>query len=111
MKLDKKLCKVGLISLALISLMTRNNAEAGTVKLMNTAQSATEINVISILNEKPYCRKCLESPLQMCGRETATIMVPPEAFQGGNYFTILHISSGLSGGKCKIMKFHFLKQL
>ena len=100
MKLDRKLNKIILISLALIPLVAKNNAEAGIVKLINTTQSATEINIISSFDERAYCKKCLESPLQMCGRETATIIVSLNACQGGEYFSIVDISSGISGGKC-----------
>lgn len=100
MKLDRHLHKGVMIAFAMLNLGCNNKTEAGTVKLTNTTPSATEINVISSPTARPYCRKCLESRQQRCERESTTILVPADGFQGGEYFSVVDVSNGIFGGQC-----------
>lgn len=102
MKIDKKISKAFLLSLVLASSGNSQKAEAGIVTITNYSQSELNINVIAPPNGAPYCKKCLGSSLEMCGNETAKIVVPLDALCGGEYFSVLDITNGFMGGsKCR----------
>ena len=102
MKIDKKISRAFVLSLVLASWGNCQNAEAGVVTITNQSQSELKINVIAAPDGAPYCKKCLESPLQVCGSEVAKIVVPLDALCGGEYFSVLDVTNGFMGGsKCR----------
>ena len=102
MKIDKKISKAFVLSLVFAFWWNSQNAEAGIVTITNTSQSELNINVIAAPDGAPYCKKCLESPLRMCGGEVAKIVVPLDALCGREYFSVLDVTNGFMGGsKCK----------
>lgn len=102
MKLDKNISKISLLSFTLMSLGSENKTEAGIVKIINTSEVPTKINILSAPNESPSCAKCLGSPLQMCGQEATTIVVSLDTLNAGEYVSIIDVSNGfMGGGKCK----------
>lgn len=106
MKIDKTISKVFVlslvISLVLASCTSWQKAEASIFTITNHTRSELEINVVTVPNGTPYCKKCLASPLRICGRETVKIIIPLDEFKGGEYFSILDVSNGFMGeSKCQ----------
>ncbi len=102
MKIDKKISKAIVLSLVFALCGNSEEAEAGTVTITNHSQSELNINVIAAPDGSPYCKKCLESPLRVCGSEVAKILVPLDALCGGEYFSVLDVTNGFMGGsKCR----------
>lgn len=102
MKINKKISKVFVLSLALVSWGNYQKVEASILTITNHSQSKLEISVISAPDGAPYCKKCLGSPLQLCEKETAKIAVPLDALCGAEYFSVLDVTNGFLGGnKCK----------
>ena len=102
MKLEKKVSKVLLTLIVLASLLNGNVAEAGTVKIINNSDLNIMVDVISDPEWIPYCKTCFESRLQVCGKQTAEIIVPLDAFGGCSSFAMVDMVDGFMGsGKCK----------
>lgn len=102
MKLDKKISTVFILSLALTSLVSGNKAEAGKVKIINNSESSIRVDVVSDPEWVPYCKTCFDSCLQLCGKHTAEIIVPLDAFCGHHYFSMADMVDGFLGsGQCK----------
>lgn len=104
MKINKTIYAVFCISLALGSFIKPNYAEAGFVRIVNNSCSEIKTNIIPEPHRdcKPYCWKCLDGKQNPCGKQTAEIIVPLDAFMGAEYFAIVDIENGfLGGGKCQ----------
>jgi hypothetical protein len=98
MKLDIKMSKVFLLSLVIVA--CTSESEAGTVKIINNSDENIRVDVVSDPGSASICKTCLDSCLQTCGKQTATIIVPLDAVC--NSFSLIDAEGGFLGsGKCK----------
>ena len=103
MKNYKKTTQVFFLALAVASFARGTQAEAGMVRIINNCDVAIKVNITPGNTEgDPYCWKCLDSRLRSCGKQTANIVVPVDAFTGREYFSVIDIADGIfTSGKCK----------
>jgi len=115
MKLNKKSLQLFSLSLLLSSYMTA--AEASKLRVINENNDEIEINVIPepASMEAPYCWKCLGGASNVSRENVVNIVIPPEAFNGREYFSVVGTTGGfLFNGKCqnlsvyKNYELHFL---
>lgn len=102
MKNYKKTTKALALSLTLAAFVAGNDIKAGNVEIVNTSEDAINMNVIPAAEGIPYCWRCFDSRFQTCGMQTATIIVPLDAFGGYEYFSVVDAEGGfMASGKCK----------
>ena len=102
MQVGNKISKITFLFLTVTFLGGETKTEAGILKIFNKSNNLMEINITFIPEGKPYCRKCLLKPQQIGEKETVKIIVPLNAFNGCEYFSIIDVSHGFLGnGKCK----------
>ena len=102
MKNYKKTSQVFFLSLAITSFANGIKAEAGTVRIINNSDVAIKVNITPGTEGVPYCWKCLDSRLHTCGKHSADIVVPLDAFKGREDFSVIDIEDGiLASEKCK----------
>lgn len=101
MKFDKKTLKFFVLALAFASLLSSNKTEAGMVKIINDSELSIMVDVVSDPEWVPYCKTCFDSRLEVCGKQTAEIIVPLDAFGGCSSFAMADMVDGFMGsGKC-----------
>ena len=79
-----------------------HTAEAGTVRVINQSGDNIKVNIVPGVEGVPYCWKCFDSCLDACGKSTAELLVPVEAFGKCTSFSVVDTEDGIWGnGKCK----------
>lgn len=79
-------------------------ADAGIVKITNHSSNNIKINVTPEPSAecRPFCWKCFDGCLCSNGRQTKEIIVPLDAFRGGEYFSVIGTEGGfLFQGECR----------
>lgn len=98
----KRSYKVIGLSLVITSFLSGNKTAAGMVTIINNSEAPINMNVIPSTEGIPYCWKCFDSRFQPCGMQTATIVVPIDAFCGYECFSVIDTEDGfMASGRCE----------
>jgi hypothetical protein len=97
MSIFKKISYTFFTTVAVLSFVNENKAEAGIVKIINKSDEKIKIHIVPALAETPYCWKCFESCVTANGRQSAALSVQVNAFSGKEYYSVMDVSNGFLG--------------